>query len=91
VLPLTLFATLVLGLPLLHQLLQLFQRTPAHATALVTAALAFVSGALTPHWRAMAAGGRRIERAAWALGAVALIASVLVARVLEWRQGALLP
>jgi hypothetical protein len=71
--------------------MQLFQRTPGPAIALVTAALAFASGALAPHWRAMAAGGRWIERGALTIAGVALIASVLVARVLAWRHGALLP
>lgn len=82
---------LVLGLPILHLLLQLFLRAPLAAVLLTSAWLASSAGLFTLVFQ-------RIQRALpWAratllaAGALALLASVLVARVLAWRQGALWP
>jgi len=91
VMVLTLTAALLLTLPIAHLLLQLFQRRPGEATFLFTGILA--SGALLfrPCWHALARGLRFAMPLLLTLGLAALLGSVFVARVLEWRQGALLP
>ena len=82
-------ATLLVALPILHLLVQLFQRRPM-AVALV-AGLALASGAalFAPHFRALRRGAAWAGPVLFALGLSALLAAVFVARALGWRQGAL--
>jgi hypothetical protein len=91
VLVLSFTAALLLTLPIAHLLLQLFQRAPGEAVFLFTGIL--TSGALLfrPCWHALGRGLRFAVPALFTLGLAALLSTVLVARVLEWRQGALLP
>jgi hypothetical protein len=81
---------LVLGLPILHLLLQLFLRAPPMALFLVGLVLASAAALFTPALRTI---GRapRARRVLLGLGAAALLCGVLVARVLAWRTGALVP
>jgi len=78
-------AALLVGLPLLHLLLQLFLRRPPLALFLVGFVLA--SGA-----RLFQLELERVGRARGTflvrLGLAALLASLVIARVLAWRQGA---
>lgn len=89
VLVLGLAATLLVALPILHLLVQLFQRRPA--VVALAAGLALASGAalFAPHFRVLRRGVPGAGPVLLALGLSALLAAVFVARVLGWRQGAL--
>jgi hypothetical protein len=91
VLVLGLAAALVLGLPILHLLLQLFLRAPLVALAATSAVLVSGAALFTRPLQNARAAVPWFQRLALALGVLSLAASVLVARVLEWRQGSLLP
>ncbi|MEO6709375.1 MAG: M20/M25/M40 family metallo-hydrolase [Planctomycetota bacterium] len=84
-------SSLLIALPILHMMLQLMQIVPLLAVLITSAAVTSLVGLFAPAFERM----RR--DAAWAggllasVGMLALIASVVVARVLVWRQGALLP
>lgn len=82
---------LLLGLPIAHLLVQLFQRSPERAVLLFTAILTFFAAPFEPALRALDAAGRRSTPGLLALAGFAALASCFVARVLEWRQGALWP
>jgi hypothetical protein len=90
-LPLGFAAALLVCLPILHLLLQLFQRAPLQAVLACGGVLASAAGLFTPQLRAIARAARWNGAALLVLGLAALAASVLVARVLGWRQGALWP
>lgn len=83
--------TLVLGLPILHLLLQLFQRAPLPAVVLTSATLASAAGLFTLAFQRIRRDVPWAPRILLGAGAGALLASVVVARVLAWHQGALLP
>ena len=89
-LALPLAAALVLDLPILHLLVQLFQRSPGRAVLAATLALAVTAGLFAPHWW-LGARVRGLAPLCLALGALALAGSVVVARLLVWRQGAFWP
>jgi len=89
-LALPLAAALVLDLPILHLLVQLFQRSPGPAVLAATLALAVTAGLFAPHWW-LGARVRGLAPLCLALGALALAGSVVVARLLVWRQGAFWP
>ncbi|MSR62948.1 MAG: M20/M25/M40 family metallo-hydrolase [Planctomycetes bacterium] len=83
------FATaLLVGLPLLYLLLQLFLRQPPVALFLVGFLLAAGGSLFQPELERI---GRARGTLLMRLGVVALLASLVVARVLVWRQGALWP
>ncbi len=90
-LALALALPVLLGLPILHLLVQLFQRDPPPAACLASAFLVFGCGLIGPQTWSIARGRKRAARAALALGLGLLAASTLVARVLDWRQGSFLP
>jgi hypothetical protein len=81
------FALLV-GLPILYLLLQLFLRHPPLALFLVGFVLASGARLFQPQ---LARIGRSPGTVLVGLGAAALLAALCVARVLIWRQGALWP
>lgn len=82
---------LLLDLPILHLLFQLFQRTPDHALAVCAAVLAFMAGPFGPQLAAIRRAGPATSWTLTGLGSAALLAAIAVARVLGWRQGAFLP
>jgi hypothetical protein len=82
---------LVLGLPILHLLLQLFQRAPGPALAMTSTVLVSAVGLFAPAFQRMRRDVPGAARVLLGAGAAALLAAVLVARVLAWRQGAWLP
>jgi hypothetical protein len=84
-------AALLLGLPILYLLLQLFQRAPLSAVVLVAATLASASGLFALSFQRIARDVPWAFKAVLLAGVLALLTSTFVARVLEWRQGALLP
>ena len=79
---------LLIGLPILYLLLQLFLRRPLVALFLVGFVLASGASLFQPQFERI--GRERGTCLTW-LGAAALLAAVFVARVLAWRQGALWP
>jgi hypothetical protein len=82
--------TLALGLPIVHAVTQLMLREPA--VALVVATVAATSAArLLGRALAPLAADRRWRLGLWGVAAVALAGSVVIARWLEWRSGALFP
>lgn len=83
--------SLVLGLPVLHLLLQLFLRAPLPAVVLTGATLASAAGLFGQPFERIARDAPWTRKTLLAAGVLALLASVLVARVLAWRQGALCP
>lgn len=87
----TLPLTLVLALPILELLLQLFWRTPEPAIALTAAVLALLAAALAPHTWWMARSGPRTGGALLGTGLALLAVALVVSRLLVWRQGAFLP
>jgi len=81
----------VVGLPILHQLAQLFQRTPDHATALLALVLALIGAPFLPQLGPVVAALRLRTGKILLLAALGFLAASTVARLLVWRQGALLP
>ena len=84
-------AALVLGLPILYFLLQLFLRAPVPVVSLTSAVLSTAAGLFALPFARIRSDVPWARRALLGAGAAALLASVLVARALAWRQGALLP
>jgi uncharacterized membrane protein len=82
---------LVLGLPILHLLLQLFLRAPPMALFLVGLVLASAAALFTPALRTVGRAHPRSTHLLLALGVAALLLGVAGARALAWRSGALLP
>ncbi|HTF88181.1 MAG TPA: M28 family peptidase [Planctomycetota bacterium] len=81
----------LIGLPILHMLLQLMQIRPLVAILLTSAGIIPLVGLFSPAFERMRRDAPWAGRLLVSMGALALIASVVVARVLVWRQGALLP
>ncbi len=84
-------ASVALGVPILHSLLQLFQRAPLMAILLISATLASGVGLFAHAFQRI---GRELpwtRHVLFGAGVFALLASVFVARILGWRQGALFP
>lgn len=79
---------LVIGLPILYILLQLFLRRPPLALFLIGFVLASGASLFQP---ALERIGRARGTLLLRLGCAALLAALFVARVLAWRQGAILP
>lgn len=82
---------LVLGLPILYLLLQLFQRAPLPAVLVTSALLASGAALFGLVFQDIRRALPWSRTALLGAGALALLAAVLVARVLAWRQGALWP
>lgn len=87
---LPLLASAVIVLPILHLLTQLVVREPPVALGLVTVVVASLSRLWSEPLLAIACE-RGPRRCLWLLGLAALLASLLVARGLGWRCGALWP
>ena len=84
-------AALVQCLPILQLLLQLFQRRPLPTLLATSAVLASAAGLFAPQLECIRRDVPGARRALLLTGALALLASVFVARALEWRQGASWP
>jgi hypothetical protein len=84
-------AALALMLPIVQLLVQLFLRRPFLDVVLFGTVLGSAATLFAPHFRALGHGAPRARSVLRALGFLALAASVVVARVLVWRQGALVP
>lgn len=82
---------LVLGLPILELLLQLFLRAPLPALVLTSGTLASAAGLFAPHFQRIQRDVPWARKTFFGAGALALLASIVVARVFVWRQGSLLP
>jgi hypothetical protein len=84
-------AALLLVLPILHLLLQLLQRNGTRACFEIGALLASGAALFGSQFHALRSGLHR--SGAWLLtaGALGILGSVFVARVLGWRSGALWP
>ena len=82
---------LLLGLPLLQLLVQLFERVPLLAILLAGTTLASGAGLFAPAFERMRRDVPWTPRVLLGAGVLGLVASVVVARVLVWRQGALFP
>jgi hypothetical protein len=87
----TLALAVLLGVPILHLLVQLFQRSPGSAVLLASAALAAGAGIFGPALASMARAGQALRVAVLLGGPLLLAAAALVARLLGWRQGSFLP
>lgn len=87
----TLALTLVLCLPILSLLLQLFWRAPEPAIALTAALLALLAAGLAPHTWWMARVARHAGGMLLGAGLGLLALALVVSRLLVWRQGAFLP
>jgi hypothetical protein len=90
-LALGLAAALVLCVPILELLLQLFQRAPLPALLLTSCTLASAVGLFAVHFQCIRRDAPWARKLLLTMGALALVASVVVARALAWRQGAMLP
>ena len=86
----TLALATLFGLPILHLLLQLFQRTPERSIFLVATVLALASGLFLPQLAVLTRDGWT-RRAFLVTGVASLAGSIVVAHVLVWRQGSFLP
>jgi hypothetical protein len=82
-------ATLLVALPILHMLVQLFQRRLTGVSLAVGFVLASGAALFGPHFRALRRGAPWAGPVLFALGVLALLAAVFVARVLVWRHGSL--
>ncbi len=83
--------SVLLWLPLVHVLVQLFQRDLARTVFLASLALAGGSGLLGPQLWCLSRRGKGLAWCALGTGLALLLGSVMIARVLVWRQGSFLP
>ena len=81
--------TLLVALPILHLLMQLFQRRLTGVSLAAGFVLASGVALFAPHLRVLRRGAPWAGPVLFALGVLALLSAVFVARVLAWRHGSL--